>query len=353
MDTAYDSESGFSENEVHGARIAFFRDCPNGSCSKQKFLTFIRKSCVQKKRSPSNIRIINFLKDYRHCKKFFSMMFDVYDRNHDGQLDFDEYIYALSAITGANRLRTIETLFKFFDIENQGFITRKEFDSRKKLAAQFLGQYKPGITDNLYEKAFSTMDTNKDGFISKEEFIQWHLQDHSMSQGDKSIKKRPRLLRISTTPLNINGQIKTSSLQGKDKHSIDLWLEATADTTNHAQELSSTNNIDRHLLEIFYRARRRFHQARIRMNDNQSDSGVFTHSSSATTLTDSEFDANSFFDINNQDDCQSNLNDDTDEEFLCQSLENALMETLLELRQKRSNNDTSIENNGKIELTRF
>ncbi|CAF4554403.1 unnamed protein product, partial [Rotaria magnacalcarata] len=59
------------------------------------------------------------------------------------------------------------------------------------------------------------------------------------------------------------------------------------------------------------------------MNDNQSDSGVFTLSSSATTLTDSEFDANSFFDINNQDNCQSNLNDDTDEEFLCQSLENA------------------------------
>ncbi|CAF1423944.1 unnamed protein product [Rotaria magnacalcarata] len=351
METAYDNESGFSDNEVHGARIAFFRDCPNGSCSKRKFLTFIRKSCVQKC-SPLNIRIIIFLKDYRHCKKFFSMMFDIYDRNHDGHLDFDEYIYALSAITGANRLRTIETLFKFFDIENQGFITRKEFDSRKKLAAQFLGQYKPGITDNLYEKAFSTLDTNKDGFISKEEFFQWHLKDHSMSQDDKSIKKRPRLLRSSMTPLNINGQIKTSSLQGKDKHSIDLWLEATTDT-NHAQELSSINNIDRHLLKIFYRARRHFHQARTRMNDNQSDSGVFTLSSSATTLTDSEFDANSFFDINNQDNCQSNLNDDTDEEFLCQSLENALMETLLELKQKRLNNNTSIEDNGKVELTRF
>ncbi|CAF4741242.1 unnamed protein product, partial [Rotaria magnacalcarata] len=66
-----------------------------------------------------------------------------------------------------------------------------------------------------------------------------------------------------------------------------------------------------------------------------------------------EFDANSFFDINNQDNCQSNLNDDTDEEFLCQSLENALMETLLELKQKRLNNNTSIEDNGKVELTRF
>lgn len=154
------------------------------------------------------------------------MMFDIYDRNHDGQLDFNEYIYALSGITGANRLRTVETLYNFFDTNNQGFITRQEFNARKKLAAQFLGQYKTGIDDILsYGQAFNTMDTNQDGRISKDEFIQWHLRDHLASDELKPVKRRTRLLR------NLRGQIKTSTLQPKDpinqRNPIDAWLETT------------------------------------------------------------------------------------------------------------------------------
>ncbi|CAF1116077.1 unnamed protein product [Rotaria sp. Silwood1] len=355
MAVNYDNELGFSQNEIDCSRKAFFHDCPNGRCSKRKFLTFIRKSCLQKS-NQSNIHIIKNLQNYRHSKKFFSMMFDIYDQNHDGELDFNEFIYALSSINGANRLRTIETLFKFFDIYNQGYITQKEFNSRKKLAAQFLGQYKPGIKDSLlYEKAFNTMDINQDGRISKEEFIQWYLKDHSTLHDEKSMKKRTRLLKISTTGFNSKGQIKTSSLQQQDKYPIDLWLETTMNI-NNKHELSSTNNTDRYLLKIFYRARNHFHHEKFQVNDNQSDSGVITNSSSITNFTDYDIDSSSFFDINNEDDLQLHLTNDKDEEILCQSLETVLMETLIELRQKRINNNfrtLSIEENEQIESSRL
>jgi Ca2+-binding EF-hand superfamily protein len=166
------------------------------------------------------------------------MMFDIYDQNHDGQLDFNEYIYALSALNGGNRLRTIETLYNFFDINNQGYITQQEFNSRKKLAAQFLGQYKTGINDNLsYEQAFNTMDTNHDGKISKEEFIQWHLQDRLISDETKPMKKRTRLLKNLTHLVDIRGQIKTSTLRQQDDQNnknpiVDAWLETTINV-NH------------------------------------------------------------------------------------------------------------------------
>ena len=88
-----DKESGFSDGDIHFARRTFFRDCPNGRCSKQKFLTFIRKAYLQRPLS-LNIRTVKVLQNYRQSKKFFSMMFDIYDRNHDGELDFDEYLYA-------------------------------------------------------------------------------------------------------------------------------------------------------------------------------------------------------------------------------------------------------------------
>jgi hypothetical protein len=103
--------------------------------------------------------------------------------------------------------------------------------------------------------------------------------------------------------------------------------------------LTSTIHADRYLLKIFRRARNRFHHEKNKINDNQSDSGVFT-SSSITNFTNEDFDANSLLDID-ENDFQSIPNDDDD--LLCESLENALMEALLEIREQRKQlNNNSI-----------
>lgn len=220
------TELGFSEEDVEFARKTFYRDCPGGRCSKRKFLTFIRKSYIQKC-NHSSYNIIRSLQNYRHVKKYFSMMFDVYDRNHDGTLDFYEYMYALSSITGNNPSRTIETLFEFFDVHNQGYITRKEFNSRKKVAAKFLGEYKPGIKESfLYDQAFNAIDKDKDDRISKEEFIEWYLKDNLTLRDEKPVKSQRNLSKISSTLTNIKGYIKTSSLQQyRKKSSADIWVD--------------------------------------------------------------------------------------------------------------------------------
>jgi hypothetical protein len=80
--------------------------------------------------------------------------------------------------------------------------------------------------------------------------------------------------------------------------------------------------------------------------DNQSDSGVFTTSS----RTNFNEDSNSLLDID-EDYLQSISTDNTDNELLRQSLEAVLMETLLELRLRRSNNhNTHITNKDKEQL---
>ncbi|UJR16401.1 hypothetical protein I4U23_003304 [Adineta vaga] len=323
MSLINDGEAGFSENDTQFARKTFMRDCPNGFCSKRKFLAFLRKSSLQKL-DQSKTSPLKSIQHYRQRKKFFSMMFDIYDRNHDGVLDFDEYLYALSALTGANRLRTIETLFNFFDIHNQGYITREEFNSRKKIAAQFLGQSKTGMKEHLFHnQAFDAMDTNKDGQISKEEFLEWHLKDHSEFEETKPMPKRLRLFRNISTLVEHRGHIKTSSLQQRDKNPIDTWLKTSTDD-DRTDDLSAVNHADRYLSNIFRRARNRFYHNTHRNHDYQSESGVFT-SSSVTTFIDNDFDI---------DDDQI-LSDDTDNELLCQSLEAALAEVLLEIRQNR------------------
>ena len=388
MASLEDNATGFSESDLHFARETFFRDCPNGYCSKEKFLTFIRKSATHttlQKITRSNIFIQTLIsrQNYRQSRKFFAMMFDIYDRNHDGKLDFNEYIYALSALTGANRLRTIETLYNFFDRNNQGYITRQEFNARKKLAAQFLGQYKTGIQDSLsYEQAFNTMDIDQDGRISRQEFIQWHLQDHLTIDGMKPVKKRTRLLKNLSTLVDIRGQIKTSSLQHTDqvntRHPIDAWLD-TATNGNAALEWvvrraqrsisfdavirfcsmppSPTSlNADRYLIKVLRRARNRFIQHRHSINnhsrgsqsashDNQSDSGAFT--SSSRTNFHEDLESNSLSDMDDNYEASIDF-DDWDDEQLCQSVETVLMETLLELRQYRHQRSSIHQSNRSL-----
>jgi hypothetical protein len=107
---------------------------------------------------------------------------------------------------------------------------------------------------------------------------------------------------------------------------------------------STSIDADRYLLKILRRARNRFIQHKYLFDDerrniktisidNQSDSGIFT-TSSKTNFTD-DLESNSLLDID--EDYLRSI--DTDEEILCQSLEVALMETLIELRQLRSNKD--------------
>ncbi|CAF1587408.1 unnamed protein product [Rotaria magnacalcarata] len=133
-----------------------------------------------------------------------------------------------------------------------------------------------------------------------------------------------------------------------NKNPIDAWLETTINH-NNAFDLSSVPSsptsmkVDRSLLKVLRRARNRFIQHRRTSNDaitdiqqvttdNQSDSGVFT-SSSRTNFND-DFESNSLLDID-EDYLQSTNINDPENELLCQSLEAALMKTLLELKTYR------------------
>lgn len=127
-------------------------------------------------------------------------------------------------------------------------------------------------------------------------------------------------------------------------------------------------NADRYLLKVLRRARNRFVQHKHSSSgepidikhisiDNQSDSGIFT-SSSRTNFTD-DFESNTLLDID-EDDLQSIDTIDPENELLCQSLEAALMKTLLELRQHREmralNSSTSkyvIADNNDSMMTRL
>ncbi|CAF4335535.1 unnamed protein product [Didymodactylos carnosus] len=203
----YCTETGFTEQEVVYAYATFMRDCPTGRCSRSQFEYFFRKS---------QTKHID-----RRTKKFFNMMFSIYDINKDGEIDFKEYLYALSAATCANRLRLVETLFEFFDTDKNGFITRNEFEKKKKLASDFLHLES---NEKAVILAFRTMDTDNDGLLTKEEFIQWHLQ-----QGSFQTKTIP-----NATSVKVNRETCKET----------LTISATEEDDNIIENISHENRLE-------------------------------------------------------------------------------------------------------------
>ncbi|XP_050397956.1 lysophosphatidylcholine acyltransferase 2 isoform X1 [Patella vulgata] len=92
-------------------------------------------------------------------------IFDTYDRNSSGTIDFREYIIGLSLVSGpANTEDTIKLAFQLFDSENNGYITE---DGLTTILHNAFGMNK----DDVHE-LFEDADKDKDGKISYDEFQQ-------------------------------------------------------------------------------------------------------------------------------------------------------------------------------------
>jgi len=96
-------------------------------------------------------------------------MFEIFDKNGDGMIDFRELVCGLSVLRQNEGEDALHFCFRVYDVDNSGTITRDEL-------AAMLGAISFGETEMdmeklaLVEDIFTTMDLNNDGHISFDEF---------------------------------------------------------------------------------------------------------------------------------------------------------------------------------------
>lgn len=54
-------------------------------------------------------------------------MFDFYDQNGDGLIDFREFLLGLAALSSKSKTERLKRIFKGYDFDNDGYITRDDF----------------------------------------------------------------------------------------------------------------------------------------------------------------------------------------------------------------------------------
>jgi len=118
----------------------------------------------------------------------FRFVFNVFDDNGDGSIEFEEFLQALS-ITSRGKLEDkLEWAFRLYDLDNDGTITKTEMTQIVEAIFSMVGNQKDQMPneDNTPEKRveriFQLMDKDGNGCLSKEEFLQGAKQDKSIVQ---------------------------------------------------------------------------------------------------------------------------------------------------------------------------
>lgn len=119
------------------------------------------------------------------------LIFNVFDDNKDGAINFQEFVCALSVMTRGSPDEKLEFAFSMYDLDGNGFITKEEMarimDSFYKLVGPlvtFSGK-KYESPSQLVDEFFDQMDLNKDGQISMEEYKNGALKNPDIIQGLK------------------------------------------------------------------------------------------------------------------------------------------------------------------------
>merc|ERR1712126_29066 len=99
-------------------------------------------------------------------------LFCMYDENNSGTIDFHEFMTVFCVFTGEKTVSVLEKLFRLFDIDNTGSISKEEMMILvKDIHALIKDDIKNYSDEEVATQAFEEMDANKDGKVTREEFI--------------------------------------------------------------------------------------------------------------------------------------------------------------------------------------
>ncbi|KAJ1975496.1 Calcium-binding protein NCS-1 [Dimargaris cristalligena] len=158
----------FEKSELKQWYKGFIKDFPNGTLGPNEF----RK--IYKQFFP-----------FGDSSEFADYVFRVFDRNNNNQIDFKEFICALSISCRGNLQEKLQWTFNLYDIDRDGYITYEEMlqivEAIYKMVGTMVNLPEDEDTpEKRVKKLFNMIDTDRDGKVSLTEFQQGAEKDPSI-----------------------------------------------------------------------------------------------------------------------------------------------------------------------------
>ncbi|KAL4218793.1 Neuronal calcium sensor 1 [Mactra antiquata] len=159
-----------TEEEIHQWYKGFIKDCPDGKLTLEGFT-----------------KIYKQFFPFGDPSSFATFVFNVFDKNHDGYIEFQEFLQALSVTSRGNVEEKLRWAFRLYDLDSDGYITKDELrdivDSIYKMVGNAVKLPEDENTpDKRVNRIFDVMDKNNDDKLSFDEFIEGSKKDPTIIQ---------------------------------------------------------------------------------------------------------------------------------------------------------------------------
>jgi Ca2+-binding EF-hand superfamily protein len=121
------------------------------------------------------------------ASRFADFVFNEFDSNKDGAIEFKEFIAALSVTSRGSLEEKLTWAFKLYDLDKDGCITKQEMLSIMESIYSMVGSAaklpdEERTAKQRVDRVFSMMDKNHDDLLTLEEFKEGSKQDPSVVQ---------------------------------------------------------------------------------------------------------------------------------------------------------------------------
>ncbi|XP_050070236.1 Kv channel-interacting protein 4-like [Anopheles maculipalpis] len=160
----------FTEAEIKRIYRGFKAECPAGIIREETF-KFIYSQ---------------FFPQGANTGLYAHYVFNTLDKEHTGILSFENFVQGLSILSRGTLEEKLCWTFSLYDINHDGKITREEMTDIVTAIYELMGARDDGGTDevnikNKVDTIFQKMDTNRDGVITIEEFLDCCRKDQLIS----------------------------------------------------------------------------------------------------------------------------------------------------------------------------
>ncbi|CAF4481383.1 unnamed protein product [Rotaria socialis] len=163
------ASSNLSENEIIDLYVVFWNDFPSGRMNKEGFIKYYEE--IKDERDRANVL----------CDHVFA----VFDKDHDGTIDFYEFLLAIATRSPADLESHLNYVFEMCDVSGDGHMDLEELASFLKASLTIAGKLEGTGNDYARELAigvFNTLGITEGNKLNKDQFIKGCKNDSNLRE---------------------------------------------------------------------------------------------------------------------------------------------------------------------------